>query len=186
MPPGMVLTLSAGLNPPVIGIYAGGACGCVGTECGDSPDEENGRRLPVPGIVGEWSIGRVRGNTEADQRCGVRALELASSPCKSVMGRSSREDVARCMAVRLGAMVGWASAGIDGLSKWVVYDLREESSAFNGGRPRFLCVTSTHVDFPLISFQVFTFFYAMELFFSETYSFPRQNTSSTRSSWITA
>ena len=121
MPPGMVLALSAGLNPLVIGMYAGGACGCVGTECGDSPDEENGRRPPTPGMVGEGSMGRVRGNTEADHRCGVWTPELASpNPCKSVMGRSSREDVARCMAVRLGGMVGWASAGIVGLSKWVV------------------------------------------------------------------
>lgn len=68
MLPGIVLTLRAGLNPPVIGMYAGGACECVGTEYEGGPDEENGRRLETPGIVGEGSIGRVRGNTEADHR----------------------------------------------------------------------------------------------------------------------
>jgi hypothetical protein len=112
--PVIVLTLSAGLNPPAMGKYAGG--GWVGTEwvC---PDEENGRRL-TPGM-GDGSIGRVRGNTEADQRCGVCA-GLASSPWRSVMGRSSREEVARCMAVRRVCMAGWASAGIAGFSRCVV------------------------------------------------------------------
>lgn len=100
----MTFILSAGLNPPGISMYAGGAYGCVGTECEDGPDEENGRRLETPGTGGEGSIGRVSGNTEADQRCGVLILEFASSPCKSVMGRSSREEVARCMAVRRGGM----------------------------------------------------------------------------------
>lgn len=102
----MVFSLSAGLNPPGIGMYAGGAYECVGTECGGGPDEENGRRLDTPGTGGEGSIGRVSGNTEADQRCGVLILEFVSSACKSVMGRSSREDVARCMIVRRGGMVG--------------------------------------------------------------------------------
>lgn len=112
--PVIVLPVRAGLNPPAIGRYAGG--GWVGTAWVD-PDEENGRRL-TPGI-GEGSIGRVRGNTEADQRCGVRA-GLASSPWRSVMGRNSLEEVARCMTVRRVCMAGWASAGIAGFSRCVV------------------------------------------------------------------
>lgn len=122
MPPDMVLTLRAGLKPPVIGIYADDTYGCVGTECDGGPDEENGRRLTPPDMVGEGSIGRVKGKTEADHRCGVRnPAELVSpSPWRSVMGRNSREDVARCIVFRRGDMVGWASAGIVGLSKCVV------------------------------------------------------------------
>lgn len=118
--PDMVLIFKTGLNP-AIGMYGEGTCVCVGTECDGGPDEENGRRIMPPGTVGEGSIGRVRGNTEADHRCGVRTPELASpNPCRSVMGRSSREDVVLCIVVRRGGMVGWASAGIVGLSKCVV------------------------------------------------------------------
>lgn len=119
MPPGIVLVFRAGLNPLAIGIYVG-ICGCVGTEYDGGPDEENGRRFTTPGTV-EGSIGRVRGNTEADHRCGVLTPTKLTSPnpCRSVMGRSSREDVARCM-VRRGAALGWLSAGMVGLSRCVV------------------------------------------------------------------
>lgn len=61
------------------------------------------------------------------------------------MGRSSREDVGLCVLVRL-VCGGWDGSTDDaGFSICVVYCRIEPSSAFNGGLPRFLCVTSTHV-----------------------------------------
>lgn len=89
----------------MIGTNAGG--GCAGGAYEGGPDDENGLLLAVPGATGEGSIGRVSGNTDADHRCGCpRGTRMAgaagpvSPTWRSVIGRSSREDVARCKTPR--------------------------------------------------------------------------------------
>lgn len=104
MPAGM-LPVSMGWKPPVIGAKAGGGWLNPG---GTADPEENGRRAAAPGIDGAGPIGPVRGKTEADHRCcwsrGTRppiTEEAASSSARrSVTGRISREDVARCIGFR--------------------------------------------------------------------------------------
>lgn len=48
-----------------------------------------------------------------------------------------------------------APPDVDGASNRVLYGLREVSSAFSGGLPRFLCVTSTHVAYQILSTRSF-------------------------------
>lgn len=67
IPGGIDVLFNTGLNPLVIGMNADS--GWVGTAAYVAgPEEENGRRPALPGTDGDGSVGRVKGNTDADQR----------------------------------------------------------------------------------------------------------------------
>lgn len=81
------------------------------------------------------------------------------------------------------------------------YVLRDASSAFKGGLPRFLCVTSTHVAYSTLSNRVFSLLSPPQSTWipiqgmrlddftnidDKTYFFSRQNTPSTRPGRVTA
>lgn len=64
------------------------------------------------------------------------------------MGRISREEVLlwKCPRLDDGELCSDSLGAVVESSNGDVYGLRGASSAFKGGLPRFLCVTSTQVD----------------------------------------
>lgn len=97
--------------------------------------------------------------------------------CKSVTGRISREDVLWWLGPRALVAVWYCSREVTELSSEGTA-LKGVSSALRGGRPLFLCVTSTHVDYKIVSI-------ISASPHGTTYRFSRQNASSAWSGRVT-